>query len=557
MSRQRLHARREAAVAGVAFALQTPSPPTQSAIHPILVFGVPRSGTTLLRTILNAHPSIAAGPETPWLGGHTARSVMELHRALCESRSGYVASFGGRRADVTAASRRFVADLLALYARRNGKRRWAEKTPNAVLFADFLLELFPDARIVRVERDPLDVALSTHVIADHRRGLSPWHEQYLQLAPGTPVKNTLFNALLRCVHWNRLLAGALAGRDCFTVRFEELVRSPEPVLRRLTAYLGEPFDPAMLEHSRRPHDLPDWEWGSADVKAHAAITPSRSGRAEKELSPVELEVLRSITEKPAPGTDEPPASAMLASTRELEDPRFRLFMRYVNDFAEPLGLRTFTNWSKNWEYPWLWFRALQHVDWARTRLVDLGSELSPIPWMLALLGAHVTLIETDPQHTRLWAGLRTRLRVRVDWRIVTSERLPLLAGVADVVTSFSVLEHQPDKKSAVREAFRVLRPGGLLALSFDICEPSMGMAFPEWNGRALTMAEFESVIWRRPEAAPLPAINWNTGDIPEFLEWHRSTAPHHNYVVGAAFLTRGAEPGARPPAATPVSATQT
>ena len=37
---------------------------------PILIFGVPRSGTTLLRTLLNCHPNIACGPEAPWLANH-------------------------------------------------------------------------------------------------------------------------------------------------------------------------------------------------------------------------------------------------------------------------------------------------------------------------------------------------------------------------------------------------------------------------------------------------------------------------------------------------------
>src|SRR5439155_15463999 len=134
-------------------------------------------------------------------------------------------------------------------------------------------------------------------------------------------------------------------------------------------------------------------------------------------------------------------------------------------------------------------------DWPRAHLVDLGSELSPIPWIAALLGARVTLIETDAQFEPLWRTLRTDLGVNLDWHIVASERIPIPAGSADVLSSFSVIEHQPDKPAAVQEAVRVLKPGGLFALSFDICEPEMGMTFPEWNGKALTMREFESLVW--------------------------------------------------------------
>ena len=235
-----------------------------------------------------------------------------------------------------------------------------------------------------------------------------------------------------------------------------------------------------------------------------------------------------------------PARARLASLPELESPSYGAFMERMNAFATVGHLRQFTNWSKIWEYPWLWEHALESIDWPGQRLVDLGSEISPMPWFLATLGARVTLIETDPQWIPRWEALRQRLRVDVDWHIVASELLPLPDAGVDVVTSFSVIEHQPDKSLAVDEVARVLKPGGRLAISFDICEPDLGMTFPEWNGRALTLREFEDFVWKHPafDAGPGPA--WNLADLPKFRRWHLQSAPHHNYVVGAAVLTRRA-----------------
>jgi hypothetical protein len=64
------------------------------------------------------------------------------------------------------------------------------------------------------------------------------------------------------------------------------------------------------------------------------------------------------------------------------------------------------------------------------------------------------------------------------------------------------------------------------------------MAFPAWNGEALTLREFEEVVWAHPAfEVPGPA-SWNLEDVPAFLHWHRTTAPHHTYVVGAAALRR-------------------
>lgn len=231
----------------------------------------------------------------------------------------------------------------------------------------------------------------------------------------------------------------------------------------------------------------------------------------------------------------------LATVNQLYSDEFTFFMFCCNLFAFENGLRVFTNWSKVWEYPWLWYNALEHQDWRGKRLVDLGSEISPMPWFLAAAGAAVTLIETDPQWIPVWENLRQAMKVEVDWRIVTDERIPLPDKSVDAVTSFSVIEHQPDKRTAVQEVARVLKPGGLFALSFDICEPEKGMTFPEWNGAALTTRDFEELIWNHSRFdSGGSAPRWNFEESAEFIHWHLRAAPHHNYIVGAAHLKKKA-----------------
>lgn len=243
----------------------------------------------------------------------------------------------------------------------------------------------------------------------------------------------------------------------------------------------------------------------------------------------------------AGGRERPaPAVRRLACVLELESAPYTAFMRRMNAFATANRLRTFVNWSKIWEYPWLWSHALESIRWPGKRVVDLGSEISPMPWFLATLGAKVTLIETDPQWIPGWEILREQLQVDVDWHLVDSERLPLADAEADALTSFSVIEHQPDKRRAIDEVARVLKPGGTLAISFDICEPAMGMTFPAWNGRALTLREFDDLLWKHPAFDGGSGPGWNLEDVPEFHRWHLLSAPHHDYIVGAAVLTRRA-----------------
>jgi SAM-dependent methyltransferase len=119
----------------------------------------------------------------------------------------------------------------------------------------------------------------------------------------------------------------------------------------------------------------------------------------------------------------------------------------------------------------------------------------------------------------------------VDWHIVQSSDLPVSDGSIDVVTSLSVIEHQPDKVRAVDEVARVLRPGGLFALSFDLAEPDLGMTYPSWNGEALTRAKFETLLGHHAALELTTPLDWNHEDIAAFAAWHRQTAPHHTYVT--------------------------
>lgn len=245
-------------------------------------------------------------------------------------------------------------------------------------------------------------------------------------------------------------------------------------------------------------------------------------------------------------TSEIMPSMRLASVSELESARFAGFMEMLNYRAASWGLRQFTDWSKVWEYPWLWFNGLTHINWAEVKLLDLGSELSPMPWFLAFLGAQVTLVERDAQWIPAWERLQKETGLSVDWNLVPDERLPFPDRNFDVVTSFSVIEHVNDKVLAVDEVARVMKPGGIFGISFDICEPDMGMTFPEWNGTALAIKEFEELVWENPafdNGGQRP--EWNIEDCAGFKEWNLRAAPYHNYVVGAAILKKANKLGTR------------
>lgn len=228
----------------------------------------------------------------------------------------------------------------------------------------------------------------------------------------------------------------------------------------------------------------------------------------------------------------------LASVRELRSDHYTRFMQHLNHFAAEAELHQYPTYSRIWEYPWLWSK-LESLKGQGLRVLDLGSERSPIQWFLAAQGFRVIVSDISAQHWRVWRRANKKLGLSLSRLIIDAQNVDLPAASVDIYLSVSVIEHVEDKVKAIMEAARVLRPGGLLIMTFDICEPNMGMSFPEWNGRALTMREFDELfrdsLWFDPEVSRLP---WNAEDIPEYFSWHRKTAPHHNYITGAAVVRR-------------------
>jgi 2-polyprenyl-3-methyl-5-hydroxy-6-metoxy-1,4-benzoquinol methylase len=224
----------------------------------------------------------------------------------------------------------------------------------------------------------------------------------------------------------------------------------------------------------------------------------------------------------------------VASLAELKSRRFRTFIDQLNVLGCFHGLRMLTGWSKDWEYPFLYYNAILPSFRKGTRILDIGSSVSSFPWLLALLGARVHLLETDRRNERLWRTVKDDLELDVQWQFTNGERIPHESSTFDLVTSVSVIEHQEDRDLALLEIARVLKPDGLLAMSFDLCESDMGMSPSPDLGTPLSMKEAERLFGRFFECDDR---DWKAHRIPAFHRWHRETTGL-NYVTGAAILRK-------------------
>jgi len=217
---------------------------------PFFIVGFQRSGTTLLRLMLDNHPELAVPLDTVGLW------------ARYESR---LAEYGSLEEEV--GCRRLITDLLAeeriqlwetpltvetvlahrrragyagimeafhlAYAAHRGKREWGDKDPGNMERIDQLNRWFPECRIIHIIRDGRDACLSQTKqdfgFDDLFECALAWREQ---------------------VEWVRRIGAVLGPARYVEVRYEDLVAAPEAELRRLCAFLGVSWQPAMLEYHR-------------------------------------------------------------------------------------------------------------------------------------------------------------------------------------------------------------------------------------------------------------------------------------------------------------------
>jgi hypothetical protein len=220
---------------------------------PVIV-GSPRSGTTLLRFMLDAHPDLAIPPETGFLAladqltGEDGRLRAEFFEALRRFPAEAPAW-----EDFGLADGEFWAVLLAIepftvtegfrafyrtYAARFNKGRWGDKTPMHCLHLPVIAAVLPEAHVIHVIRDGRDVALSL---------------RDLWFSPGRSMEAQA-EQWRRCVTTAR--ADAASCRQYMEVRFEDLVSEPERVLKAVCAFVGLSWAADMLDyHVRTPERL--------------------------------------------------------------------------------------------------------------------------------------------------------------------------------------------------------------------------------------------------------------------------------------------------------------
>jgi hypothetical protein len=157
-----------------------------------------------------------------------------------------------------------LVSLTELHMKKLQKKRWIEKTPLHLLYVNKIREAFPHSPIIRIVRDPRDASLSMMK--------TPWGP------------STFYDALLDWKKYDDRSARYFENDPlAYTVHYEKLLEDPEKELRGVCEFIGESYEPAMLDASRSfdPMKLETRPWLS---KVKEPVDPSRIRVWERELS---------------------------------------------------------------------------------------------------------------------------------------------------------------------------------------------------------------------------------------------------------------------------------
>ncbi len=225
---------------------------------PFFIVGASRSGTTMLRLLLNAHSRLGVPKELAYFTLAMRAGVLEKWQDRAMSEAQYTAFVNGYfekkhhifegvdldalKTDILSSRptslRTPIQRMMEAWTAREGKQRWGEKTPKNVFYTDIIHAVFPDARFIHIVRDPRAVVYSMNRFA-----------RFLD----DSIVNA-YNWYLSVQEGQQRLRDGVPDAHQITIRYEDLVSDIEKSAATLCGFLGEAYEPSMLEFYRASHD---------------------------------------------------------------------------------------------------------------------------------------------------------------------------------------------------------------------------------------------------------------------------------------------------------------
>jgi hypothetical protein len=190
--------------------------------EPVFLVSSVRSGSTLLRAILNSHSQVHAPHETHFRRLQVALTTEPVRKSMA------ALDLNVRDLEHLLWDRLLHRELV-----RSDKELLVEKTPSNVFVVDRLKTAWPEARFLYLIRHPFSVARS-------------WHE-------GKPETRPMAYAVPYTRNFMEHVERARQKHPGMTVRYEDLTSEPELQTQRICEYLGVPWEADMLDYGRHDH----------------------------------------------------------------------------------------------------------------------------------------------------------------------------------------------------------------------------------------------------------------------------------------------------------------
>jgi hypothetical protein len=264
--------------------------------RPVIIGGCPRSGTTLLRTMLHCHPELAIPRETRFVveAWQRRRKFGDLREAANRRRLAHWI-FKREKTDANRlgldseeAIERLVAapptlgSMLAMcfvmFAEKQHKPRWGDKRPMYAARMTAIWDLFPNAQFLHVVRDPRACIASLRKLG--------WYDGHI--APMAELWERSLNAV---DPWRR----KLAPDQLLDVKYEDLVLEPEATVRRVAAFAGLAADEVAVEQMLRYHEFEETRSLRYHSNLSRPIDPSRIWGWKEALETPEIAFIEEAT----------------------------------------------------------------------------------------------------------------------------------------------------------------------------------------------------------------------------------------------------------------------
>ncbi|MFP5273974.1 sulfotransferase family protein [Coleofasciculus sp.] len=234
----------------------------------IFVFGAPRSGTTLMKLILGAHPNLSSfGYET---GLFMYRDIYGFTYERFTATE--IADLIEQSQDIVQFYDKFTQHI----TQQTGGQRFIEKTPQHVLRLKFLLKHFPNAKFINIFRDGRDGYCS----ARHHQNV-PQGKSIVRYA----------------YYWKKCINARLRqgeNENIFDVKYEELTNDPEQVVRQIMNFIGEKYDSRQINPKYYSQNTITQDTRQEFRKLSKSIDQSSQGRWKKELTESEIKQFHEI-----------------------------------------------------------------------------------------------------------------------------------------------------------------------------------------------------------------------------------------------------------------------